>query len=97
MSRRTSTLALAIAGALTIAGSAHAASVKLLTMIPVPGEPIESYDDAKTNEWIQNIPAPPNAHSVVVNHSNGHILVLSGKTGGFCGGCILVFGENWQA
>ena len=40
MSHRTNTLALAIAGALTIAGSAHAASVKLLTMIPVPGEPI---------------------------------------------------------
>jgi hypothetical protein len=35
--------------------------------------------DAKTNEWIQ---------------INGHILVPSGKTGGFCGGCILVFGEN---
>ena len=83
----------AIAGSV-MAGSAHAASVKLLTMIPVPGEPIESYDDAKTNEWIQNIPAPPNAHSVVVSHSNGHILVPSGKTGGFCGGCILVFGEK---
>jgi len=50
--------------------------------------------DAKTNEWIQNIPAPPNAHSVVISHSNGHILVPSGKTGGFCGGCILVFGEK---
>jgi hypothetical protein len=50
--------------------------------------------DAKTNEWIVNIPAPPNAHSVIVSQSNGHILVPSGKTGGFCGGCILVFGEN---
>jgi hypothetical protein len=50
--------------------------------------------DAKTNEWIQNIPAPPNAHSVVISQANGHILVPSGKTGGFCGGCILVFGEK---
>jgi hypothetical protein len=50
--------------------------------------------DAKTNEWIQNIPAPPNAHSVVISQANAHILVPSGKTGGFCGGCILVFGEK---
>ena len=50
--------------------------------------------DAKTNEWIQNIPAPPNAHSVIVSQANGHILVPSAKTGGFCGGCILVFGEK---
>ncbi len=40
MSHRTISLAIAIAGALTVAGSAHAASVKLLAMIPVPGEPI---------------------------------------------------------
>ena len=38
--------------------------------------------------------APPNAHSVVISQANGHILVPSGKTGGFCGGCILVFGEK---
>jgi hypothetical protein len=50
--------------------------------------------DAKTNEWVQNIPAPPNAHSVVISQANAHILVPSGKTGGFCGGCILVFGEQ---
>jgi hypothetical protein len=50
--------------------------------------------DAKTNEWIQNIPAPPNAHSVVISQANAHILVPSAKTGGFCGGCILVFGEK---
>jgi hypothetical protein len=50
--------------------------------------------DAKINEWIQNIPAPPNAHSVIVSQATGHILVPSAKTGGFCGGCILVFGEN---
>jgi len=50
--------------------------------------------DAKTNEWIQNIPAPPNAHSVVISQANAHMLVPSGKTGGFCGGCILVFGEK---
>ncbi len=50
--------------------------------------------DAKTNQWVRNIPAPPNAHSVAVVESNGRILVPSGKTGGFCGGCILVFGEN---
>jgi hypothetical protein len=50
--------------------------------------------DAKSNEWIQNIPAPPNAHSVVISQANAHILVPSAKTGGFCGGCILVFGEK---
>ena len=50
MSHRTGTLAIAIAAALTIAGSAQAASVKLLTMIPVPGEPIESYDIGIVNE-----------------------------------------------
>jgi hypothetical protein len=48
MSHRTN--AIAIAGALMIAGSAQAASVKLLTMIPVPGEPIESYDIGIVNE-----------------------------------------------
>ena len=50
--------------------------------------------DAKTNQLVRNIPAPPNAHSVAVVGANGHILVPSGKTGGFCGGCILVFGEE---
>jgi hypothetical protein len=50
--------------------------------------------DTKTNKWIQNIPAPPNAHSVVISQANAHILAPSGKTGGFCGGCILVFGEQ---
>ena len=39
----------AIAGS-AVAGAAHAASVKLLTMIPVPGEPIESYDIGIVNE-----------------------------------------------
>src|ERR1700686_2634325 len=57
MSHRTNTLAMAIAAALTVAGSAHAASVKLLAMIPVPGEPIESYDigtvDEKTHLYYQ--------------------------------------------
>jgi hypothetical protein len=41
---------------LLIAGSAHAGSVKLITMIPVPGEPIESYDigavDDRSNKSI---------------------------------------------
>ena len=50
MSHRTKALALAITAALTLAGSAQAASVKLLTMIPVPGEPIESYDIGIVNE-----------------------------------------------
>src|SRR5882724_5102488 len=48
---------MAVAAALTIAGSAQAASVKLLAMIPVPGEPIESYDigtvDEKTHLYYQ--------------------------------------------
>jgi hypothetical protein len=35
---------------MTLAGTAHAASVKLLTMIPVPGEPIESYDIGIVNK-----------------------------------------------
>src|SRR5579862_9447144 len=43
-------LIMAAAAALTIVGSAHAASVKLLTMIAVPGEPIESYDIGIVNE-----------------------------------------------
>jgi hypothetical protein len=50
--------------------------------------------DTKTNKGIRNIPAPPNAHSVVISQANAHIPVPSGKTGGFCGGCILVFGEQ---
>jgi hypothetical protein len=59
-----------------------------------PGGPSIGLIDAKTNQWIQNIPAPPNAHSVIISQANGHILVPSAKTGGFCGGCILVFGEK---
>jgi len=51
------TLIAAVTAASTIAGAAHAASVKLLTMIPVPGEPIESYDigtvDEKTHLYYQ--------------------------------------------
>jgi hypothetical protein len=30
----------------------------------------------------------------VISQANGHIPVPSGKTGGFCGGCILAFGES---
>jgi hypothetical protein len=49
MPKHTRILIMAIA--LALAGSAHAASsVKLLTMIPVPGEPIESYDIGIVNE-----------------------------------------------
>ena len=51
MPKQTRILIMAAAAALTIAGSAHAASsVKLLAMIPVPGEPIESYDIGIVNE-----------------------------------------------
>jgi len=50
MPYRTNTLAIAVAGALTVAGAAHATSVRLLTMIPVPGEPIESYDIGTVDE-----------------------------------------------
>ncbi len=42
MPKHARTLIIAVTAALTIAGPAHAASVKLLTMIAVPGEPIES-------------------------------------------------------
>jgi hypothetical protein len=76
--------------------SKHSTSDKL-ALSPAwkaPGGSSIGLIDAKTNEWIQNIPAPPNAHSVVISQANAHILVPSGKTGGFCGGCILVFGEK---
>src|SRR5215469_2437500 len=60
MSQRHNALALALAGALMIVGASHAAngpSIKLLAMIPVPGEPIESYDigtvDEKTHLYYQ--------------------------------------------
>jgi hypothetical protein len=60
MSQRHNALALALVGALMIVGAGHAAngpSIKLLAMIPVPGEPIESYDigtvDEKTHLYYQ--------------------------------------------
>jgi hypothetical protein len=50
MSHRANRLAIASAAALTIVASAQAASVLLLAMIPVPGEPLESYDIGIVNE-----------------------------------------------
>lgn len=81
-------------GASDMAGYVEKLNLYVVGGREAPGGSSIGLIDAKTNEWIQNIPAPPNAHSVVVSHSNGHMLVPSGKTGGFCGGCILVFGEK---
>ena len=49
--------------------------------------------DAKTNQWVANIPAPPNPHSVAANNNNGHIYVPSAKIDGVGCGCILIFGQ----
>jgi len=88
-----------IAATPKMGGSDMAGYVEKLSLYVVGGRetptgPGIGLIDAKTNEWIQNIPAPPNAHSVVISQANAHILVPSAKTGGFCGGCILVFGEK---
>jgi DNA-binding beta-propeller fold protein YncE len=58
-----------------------------------PGGPSVGVVDAKTNKWIENIPLPPNPHSVAVDNATGNIYVPSGATGGSCGGCIVVLGR----
>jgi DNA-binding beta-propeller fold protein YncE len=59
-----------------------------------PDGPSIGIIDAKTDKWVENIPAPPNPHSVAVSNVNGHVFVPSAKTGGSCDGCILVFGPE---
>lgn len=58
-----------------------------------PGGPSVGIIDAKTNQWVANLPAPPNPHSIAANNNNGHIYVPSGKVNGVGCGCILVFGQ----
>jgi DNA-binding beta-propeller fold protein YncE len=58
-----------------------------------PGGPSVGVLDAKTNQWLENIPLPPNPHSVAVDNATGHVFVPSGATGGSCGGCIVVLGK----
>jgi DNA-binding beta-propeller fold protein YncE len=58
-----------------------------------PGGPSVGVVDAKTNKWIENIPVPPNPHSVAADNATGNIYVPSAATGGSCGGCIVVLGK----
>jgi DNA-binding beta-propeller fold protein YncE len=58
-----------------------------------PGGPSVGVIDAKTNQWVENIPLPPNPHSVAVDSATGNVYVPSGATGGSCGGCIVVLGK----
>ena len=58
-----------------------------------PGGPSVGVIDAKTNKWIENIPVPPNPHSVAADNRTGHVFVPSAATGGSCGGCIVVLGQ----
>ena len=58
-----------------------------------PGGPSVGVIDAKTNKWLENIPVPPNPHSIAADNGTGHVFVPSAATGGKCGGCIVVLGR----
>ena len=81
MSHRANRLAIASAAALTIVASAQAASVLLLAMIPVPGEPLESDDIGIVNEQTDRSNKSIDIFDVVKNTVVGHVPGFVGFTG----------------
>jgi hypothetical protein len=59
-----------------------------------PGGSILAVIDAKTNMLMQKISTSGAAHSVAASETNNHVFVPMAKTGGPCGGCIVVFGPE---
>ncbi len=63
----------------------------------LPG-PVMGVIDAKTNQWLANLPVNTNAHSIAVDPSTNHVFMPQ-QAGGICGtqsgaGCIAVIGEQ---
>jgi hypothetical protein len=81
MSHRANRLAIASAAALTIVASAQAASVLLLAMIPVPGEPLESYDIGIVNEQTDRSNKSIDIFDAVKNTFVGRVPGFVGFTG----------------
>jgi hypothetical protein len=64
----------------------------------MPTGPVLGVIDAKTNQWLQNVPTNANSHSVAVDSGNNHVFVPM-QSGGPCGtqssnGCIGVFAQQ---
>jgi DNA-binding beta-propeller fold protein YncE len=59
-----------------------------------PGGSILAVIDAKTSTLLQKIPTSGAAHSVAASEFNNRVFVPMAKTGGPCGGCIVVFGPE---
>jgi hypothetical protein len=62
-----------------------------------PG-PMLGVIDAKTNQWLVNVPTNSNSHSVAVDPSNNHVFVPL-QPGGICGssatqGCVGVYAQQ---
>jgi hypothetical protein len=64
----------------------------------MPTGPVLGIIDAKTNQWLQNVPTNANSHSVAVDPSNNHVFVPL-QSGGICttqsaNGCIGVYAQQ---
>jgi hypothetical protein len=64
----------------------------------MPTGPVMGVIDAKTNQWLVNVPTNSNSHSIAVDPSNNHALVPL-QPGGICGssntqGCVGVYAEQ---
>jgi hypothetical protein len=59
--------------------------------------PVLGVIDARTNQWIENIPTGPNSHSVAANPLNNHIFVPMKDPNALCNGlagCVEVYGAQ---
>jgi hypothetical protein len=59
--------------------------------------PVLGVIDARTNQWIENIPTGPNSHSVAANPLNNHIFVPMKDPNTLCNGlagCVEVFADK---
>jgi len=64
----------------------------------MPGGPVLGVIDAKTNQWLQNVPTNANSHSVAVDSGNNHVFVPL-QAGAPCttqsaNGCIGVYAQQ---
>ncbi len=59
--------------------------------------PVLGVIDARTNQWIENIPTGPNSHSVAANPLNNHIFVPMKDPNTLCNGlagCVEVYADK---
>ena len=64
----------------------------------MPAGPMMGVIDAKTNEWLVNVPTNTNSHSIAVDPSTNHVFVPS-QAGALCttqnaNGCVAVFAQQ---